>query len=881
VSKLQPEAERRRLVAVADYAGLAPGQAGLASAAQIVAHFLDVPVCAVGLIDGGRIRVVAGVGITDDELPAGWGLTPLLLAGDEVLVVPDTSAERAFVQHAVLPVGAWAAAPLQTTDGAVIGAIFVADRKPRAFNANQVAVLDGMGRLLMTELEVRRQRHHNGSATVLKDVERHFESLLRDASDTVAVLDADGTVSYCSPGLQRLLGYDETEPALSVSRLVHPDDMPLIVGSITVALVRSGVTGPVEFRLADGSGNWRTMEAVFSNNFDDPTVAGVVLYLRDITNRHRRSSLLSAEARVLEHIARAAPLEKVLNAVVALVELHAPGARAVVRALDARQRTLSIAAAPNLPQTFVDAVRDWRLDMDNACSAVRSKPPVVISDVAAADDVAPAFRNAMLGHRLKAAWAMPVVSSVTGRMLGSVGVFLAETRAPDEEDVHLLRVAAGLVGLAFERLGEAVEVDEWAATGVVPRTELVRRLDAALARSTEAGGKVAVLLLDLDRFKEVNEGFGHEGGDMVLPLVTRRLADVVRPTDLVARVAGDEFVVVCEGLVGELEAVGVAERINIALREPVAIQRSEVRLTASIGIAMTHGVGDHAEALLRDADAALYQAKQRGRARFELFNESRRREAKDRRELEGELERALDTGELRVWFQPEMELPSGRLLGFEALVRWQHPERGLLSPAEFIPQAERSGLIDRLGAWVLDEACRFARKWQDARDGSQSFMVAVNLSVRQLTDPLLAERVGEALADSGLPADELCLEITESALMDDADLSLGALRALKALGVRLAIDDFGTGYSSLAYLRRFPIDSVKIDRTFVSGLGSRVEDGAIVSAVLDLTRALGLSAIAEGVEKTGQRDELVRLGCGAAQGYLFSPPRPADEVFRL
>ena len=882
-----PATEHRRLDAVADYARLDPAHhAGLAAGVHIVAHFLDVPVAAVGLIEEGAIRIVAAVGLDVGELPRAWALTPRLLTEGQTVVVPDTAATRRFAHHplgpdigpGVGPLRAWAATPLRTPGGLVIGAVFAADRRPRPFTANQIAALEGMAELLMAELEVRKQRHGSDRGNVLNCVERQFETLLRDATDTVAVLDVDGGLAYCSPALRRILGYEDLAQS---TRLVHPDDLAPVVGAVTVALARPGVTGPVEFRLAHGDGTWHTFEAVFSNNLDDPAVGGVVVYLRDVTHRHRHASLLGAEARVLEMIARGVPASDVLHAIVELIEGHVPGGRAVIRSYDVRRNSLLITAAPNLPATFTGAIHEWSLDGRPSPFAPAGSRPIVIEDVADATFLDPTYRAAALAHRLRSAWLLPVLSTATRRMLGSVGVYLAEHRIPDAEDEHLMQVAVSLVGLALER--HQASGDDRPPTALLPRPELIRRVNDALDREAATGGKVAVLLLDLDRFVEVNEGFGHEGGDMVLPLVTSRISQVVRPSDLVARIAGDEFAIVCEGLVGEVEAVGVAERVQGALGEPIVIEPGELRLTASIGIAMTHGVGDHGEALLRDADAALYQAKQRGRARFELFNDARRREVQARRELERELERAIDTGELRVWLQPEIELPGGELIGFEALVRWEHPQRGLLGPSAFIPHAERSGLIDKLGGWVLEEACRFAKRWRESHDGlgAQAPVVSVNLSARQLTDPLLADRVAAALDASGVSPDELCLELTESALMDDADLSLSALRSLKRLGVRLAIDDFGTGYSSLAYLRRFPIDAVKIDRSFVSGLGSRGEDSAIVTAVLGLTRALGLTAIAEGVEETVQRDELVRLGCAAAQGFLFAPPRPADEVIRL
>jgi diguanylate cyclase (GGDEF)-like protein len=787
-----PDTERRRRAAVAEYGPADPeNHAGIGAASRLVAHFLDVPMAGVGLVRGCEIELCGSVGVEAHRVPRRWAAFDRLveLPDTGLVVLPNTGDDPAFNQRPI-HVSAFAAAALRTPDGDVIGGLFAADHMPRRFSETQLAILEGAAGLVMAELSARRQYVTPDPAT------RQFEWLLRDPTDSVAVLDYDGAIVWASPSLQRDLGY-ELGVLGYASQLVHVEDMPLVVGAVTVAMARPGITGPVEFRMAHGDGTWRIMEAVFSNCFDSPAVGGVAVYLRDVTDRTRHADILAAEARVLTGIARRYPLADVLRSIIDLVHGNIPGAEVVI-------------------------------DVD-----------------------AP-------GHML---------------------VKQRDGRSHTDAEQRLIATASSLVALAFDRQQPGPNRGARPPSGgVVPRTELVTRLESVLARASVQKEKVAVLLLDLDRFKEVNEGLGHDVGDRVLPMVATRLREVVRPHDVVVRVAGDEFAVVCEGLVGELEAVGVAERINLCLRDPFHIGRNDVRITASIGIAMTHGDGDHAEALLRDADAALYNAKQKGRARFEVFNESRRREAMARRELDTELERALEQGELRVWLQPEIELATGRLIGFEALVRWEHPERGLLAPGEFIPQAERSGLIDRVGGWVLEEACRYGRQWRDAHAADGSFVVAVNLSARQLAAPDLPARVSAALAESGLEPHELCLELTESALMDDADASLVALRALKQLGVRLAIDDFGTGYSSLAYLRRFPIDAVKIDRSFVSGLGSRAEDAAIVTAVLSLTRALGLTAIAEGVEHDHQRLELVRLGCATAQGFFFSPPRPAEEM---
>ena len=415
-------------------------------------------------------------------------------------------------------------------------------------------------------------------------------------------------------------------------------------------------------------------------------------------------------------------------------------------------------------------------------------------------------------------------------------------------------------------------------TGLADRASYLVRLAGAAASHASIPGSVAVVLLDLDRFKAINNSMGHAMGDGVLVSVARRLEHVAGDVDLVARFGGDEFLALItdpDGRAGEHAAAFVA-RVRDALSLPIPVDDAEVFLDASVGVALNTFGADNPDDLLAHAEAAMYQAKLRGGFGAETFDESLRIEVLDRMATEHALHRALERCELLLHYQPVVEVRSGTTVGVEALIRWAHPDQGLVAPGRFIPVAEESGLIIPIGAWVLEEACHQLRHWQ--RDTGFGGSVEVNLSARQIDDPGIVATIEEILERTGLPPERLTLEITESALMRDAAAALVVLRALKGLGVLLAIDDFGTGYSSLSYLQRFPLDILKVDRMFVQELDSDSGGREIVSAVVSLAHALGLEVVAEGVETEEQLEILRSLECDFAQGYLFSRPVPAVEL---
>jgi diguanylate cyclase (GGDEF)-like protein/PAS domain S-box-containing protein len=413
-------------------------------------------------------------------------------------------------------------------------------------------------------------------------------------------------------------------------------------------------------------------------------------------------------------------------------------------------------------------------------------------------------------------------------------------------------------------------------TGLPNRALLTDRLVHGLAGVQRRSRHLGVLFLDLDDFKVVNDSLGHACGDDLLRLAADRIVGGVRPGDTVARFGGDEFVVICED-VSEIEIAQIAHRVLEAVGQPCIIGAQEVTVTASLGVAFA--VDDSTpESLLRDSDAAMYLAKERGRGRIEEFDPALRSKADRRLATASSLRRAVERAELVVHYQPIVDLSTGVMVSAEALVRWNHPDRGMISPAEFIPIAEETGLILPIGAWVLEQACSQLVQW---RRSQPSMTVAVNLSVRQMLAPGITELIEDALRRTGAPAESLCLELTESVFMEDVDYFARTLSSLKSVGVSLAIDDFGTGYSSLSYLKRFPVDAVKVDRAFVDGLGTDPHHTALVAAIVAMADALGLEVTAEGVETRDQLTSLQKLQCERAQGFYLARPMPATELGAL
>ncbi|MGH9015172.1 MAG: sensor domain-containing protein [Acidimicrobiia bacterium] len=755
--------------------------------------------------------------------------------------------------------------------------------KGREVDARVLGPVSALVALLVMLRLIRAAIEADEATQAVLESEERFRSLVQHASDVIVVIAPEGHVQYVSPAVVDLLGGPpETYLGAMMDDHIHAADLESAYETLGQTLDNPGRAFVVEVRLRHQDGGWRWVEAVATGRVDEPSVRGVVCNLRNVTERKRTEAIRADEARVLDMIARSAPLPSTLTRLIHTIEEQLGGGRCSIRLLG-ETGTPGLAVAPSLPAGYMhglEAVAPLPADGHLPEEYVYSKSGVI--DLAG-ERIPPEVRELAHAHGLRACWMIPIAASEDARMLGGLAAYIDDGAEPSPTDVALVERAAALAAVAIDRAAAEDRLEHQALhdplTGLPNRALVLDRLSQALVRlGRHPHEMVAVLFLDLDRFKVINDSLGHDAGDELLVALGGRLAAVLRPEDTVARFGGDEFVIVCERIVQGHEAEALAERIAHSLDQPFALGPGEVVVTASIGIAVSARAGDRAESLLRDADAAMYRAKDRGGAHYELFDHTMHTKAVVRLLTERALRGALENDELRLFFQPQIHLATSACVSVEALVRWEHSVRGTVLPVDFIPVAEETGLIVPIGDKVLAQACAQAERWRSAGPDGSALGVSINLSVRQLMRAALPGRIRALLDEHRLDPASICLEITESVLLDDVDTTVDALAALKDLGVRLAIDDFGTGYSSLSYLKRFPFDELKIDATFVAGLGQSATDDAIVAATVDMAHALGMAAAAEGVETATQLDRLTALGCDLAQGFHLAMPEPVERM---
>jgi diguanylate cyclase (GGDEF)-like protein/PAS domain S-box-containing protein len=684
------------------------------------------------------------------------------------------------------------------------------------------------------------------SSAELEQNEQRFRTLIARSSDVVTVIDLDLHIRYVSGAVEEILGYRVDElVGRSAVELIHPDDLEEAFDSVARTLTPDRVPEPLEIRLLHARGHWIHLEALGTNLLDDPLVAGIAVNLRDISDRRRIEATLRDAQTRFEEAFQHAPI--------GMAMVDADGS--FFRVNPAFCRMLGFSEAELLELSFGDLTHPEDLD-ENVDLHTRAYDGSVDSYV-----LDKRYRRKP-GDWIWCRVHVTVVKDSDGTPIYSLGQIVDVTERRHFEE-----------RLAYEATHDGL-------TGLPLRNLLVDHLELALAGARRRTSEVAVLFIDLDHFKRVNDSLGHSAGDELLVSVARRLSAAVRDVDTAGRFGGDEFVIVCPEVEGAAGALVVAERIRAELERPFCVRGTEVFVGASVGVVVADGDADPGT-LLKHADIAAYRAKERGRNRAELFDENLRSSVATRIDTESAFRRGLDTGELMLFYQPVISVRTGAITGFEALVRWDRAGHGIVLPAEFLAIAEETGLIVPMGIQLLKLACAQIAAWHGRFPDGSSPWVSVNLSAGQLAQTDLVEEVATILAESGASPRSLCIEITETLLMQDTPATIETLRRLRDLGVSLAIDDFGTGYSSLSYLRRLPVTVLKIDRSFVLELGLDPQGATIVASVIDLAHALGMECVAEGVENAVHLTTLARLGCDEMQGFLFSPAVPPDAATAL
>ncbi len=677
--------------------------------------------------------------------------------------------------------------------------------------------------------------------------EQYFRALLENASDLITLLDLDGRILYQSLSSQRLVGLPADDlVGRDFHELLHEADRERFAGAIRTSLEQAGAGDPVELRLRHTDGHWCELESLVNNMLDNPVVGGVVVTSRDVTERRGVEVALKRERAFFQQLFRSSPAgivilgndDRVVDANDAFVDLFGYEVDEIAG------RPLNELIVPEklhaeASELSRSVIRQQTVDRET----VRRRKDGTAVDVA------------ILGSPIELAT----------QRIGAFGIYTDITERKNAE--------RKLFHDAFHD----------ALTGLPNRTLLSERLERSLRRSKRRTDyQFALLFIDLDRFKVINDSLGHAAGDELLIEISRRLEGCLRPGDTVARLGGDEFTIILEDVQEVADATRVSERILEALGKPFVVTGQEVVSSGSIGIAFSSTGYDRADDIVRDADLAMYRAKSAGKARYEIFDTEMHRGAVERLKLETELRHAIERKQLRVHYLPVVSLTSGRMVGFEALVRWQHPERGLVRSGELVPVCEETGLIVPLGRWMLAQACRQLVAWQKRFPEHDCLLVSLNLSVQEISAPDFVSRIDQILKKTGAPASALGFEVTESLMSGEAAGEVAeTLWQLQKRGFRLYIDDFGTGYSSLSALHRYPIDSLKIDSSFVGDLEPGGESLEIVRAVAALGESLGLTVIAEGVEDREHLEQLRKLGVGYAQGYYFSQPLPGAEVEKL
>jgi len=706
--------------------------------------------------------------------------------------------------------------------------------------------------------------------------------ILNSVNEGIYGSDSEGRIIFCNPAAAVMLGYTVEEmigqPAHDLIRHSRADGSRLSREECDHHFVLANhetrhVLDDVFWR-KDGSPI--PVEYTSTSIQEGEKSLGVVVAFKDITQRKRGESRLVGQNHVLQMIALGATLPRILEEIVSAVEQQS-GALGSILLMDPTHGTLRFAAGAKLPRAYVEAIDRFPVG-PNSCScgtAAYRKQPVIVTDVEH-DSLWREHRQLALAHGLRACWSVPILAS-DKEVLGTFAMYYCEAKQPLPEDVQLLESYAHLAGIAIQHQKSEQEIHYLAyhdpLTRLPNRAFFMSRIAEALQHTQKSAAPIAVLLIDMDRFKSINDSLGHSLGDLVLQAVGERLRACVSPDSTLARMGGDEFVILLTQNITEGHVTDLAKRITESFERPILVDGREFRLTTSVGISMSPQDGQDPDTLVKHADRAMYHAKDRGRSGFQVFTHLMNHKFSERLLLESDLQTALTEQQFHIDYQPRVHLQTDRMTSAEALIRWQHPQLGAVSPGDFIPIAEDAGLIGLIDNWVLQRVCIQIRSWQKL--GLTPVPIAVNLSAMQFQQQDLVETIQRLLAEHQLEPKWMEIEITETTLMKNEEEAMKKISRLQEMGIRVSIDDFGVGYSSLGFLQHFAVDSLKIDQSFIRELHSG--NTAIVSAIITLGHSLGLRVVAEGVETIAQRNFLRDRGCDEMQGFLSSRPVSAKR----
>ncbi|MDQ0189923.1 EAL domain-containing protein [Alicyclobacillus cycloheptanicus] len=708
--------------------------------------------------------------------------------------------------------------------------------------------------------------------------EQQYRALFQHNPSPVYSLDTAGCFTDVNPAGPDIIGYpvDELIGKPFMPYLLS-DDLPEALSAFRTAL--EGEACHVNLSVIHKTGAHRNLELNIIPIVVNGQVEGVHGIARDVTKEKKADAFLEGQRRVLEMIAKSEKLNHVLKELIDIAENQFEGCIACVYLIDKQTNHLVFALGPSLPAACLEKVRDIAIDAHNGSSAnaVIRKEPVIVTNIFA-DPRWSNLRTVAREHDLHACWSIPILNAF-GEVLGTFTLSFGSEQSPDLKELDLMKTITYLAGLAIERKQNEEYVEHLAfydpLTDLPNRRLFTERLSQAVDHAKRSLQRLAVMYVDVDRFKQINDSLGHNYGDLFLIEIAQRLTQCVRDTDTVARMSGDEFTILLYPMNVIGDAIEVAQRIMRAFAEPVMLEGNEFNITASIGIAVFPDDADHVSSLIRNADVAMYAAKSLGKNTYQVYTPAMNDKAFDTLILQSAMSKALAKGEFVLHYQPRVNVHTSKIVGAEALIRWNHPVRGVLAPGEFIHLAEETGFIVPLGKWVIREACKQNKAWQDA--GHPPIRVAVNVSAQQFFQNSIVCDIAEALESTGLSPRDLEIEITEGTLMKHERTIVGILEELHAMGVHISVDDFGTGYSSLSYLKQFKVHTLKIDQSFIKGIPDKPDDTAIAETVIALARALKLSVIAEGVETQAQLEFLRSKQCDELQGYLLGRPVPPEK----